>query len=544
MRTWISSATALAIACSMLGSAAGQKFYKDDPIWQDPETQDASSVKRVRSSQWFDFAENTFTDAGDQSTIRAVNVNTIDEVPDSSWFENRIGRESWTAERVAQGADTGSGPAPGTWTVIEAKSEGITPGLTIKDSRGDTYFVKFDPPWNPEMATGAEVICTKFFYAFGYHTPQNYLATLEPANLTIAPGTVITDVDNRERPMKLRDIHEVLEKTAKNADGTYRVVASFAIPGTPIGKFKYHGTRPDDPNDIHPHEHRRELRGMLPIAAWLNHDDSRSINTHDVLLKEGGRALVKHYLLDFGSTLGSGSTHAQTARASHEYIWEARPTFLTLATMGLYIRPWLRAKYPDLPSVGRYESDFFTPENWKPEYPNPAFRNARPDDTFWAARIISRMSDDAIRAVVATAKYSNPEATKYMTDTLIARKRKVVEHWLNATNPVVNPSLSASGALTFENAAVEAGVAKPAERYTLVWSRLDNATGTHTFVGGEQTVTTTAGQAPPELLRGGDYISVTIRGYQADRAGWRQPVFVYFRRAADGWSLVGLERDR
>ena len=56
-------------------------------------------------------------------------------------------------------------------------------------------------------------------------------------------------------------------------------------------------------------------------------------------------------------------------------------------------------------------TDFFTAENWKPEYPNPAFRNARPDDTFWAARIISRISDDAVRAVVATAKvtrYSDP----------------------------------------------------------------------------------------------------------------------------------------
>lgn len=81
-------------------------------------------------------------------------------------------------------------------------------------------------------------------------------------------------------------------------------------------------------------------------------------------------------------------------------------------------------------------------------------------------------------------------------------------------------------------------------QYTLVWSRLDNATGTHTFVGGEQVVTATASQAPPELLTGGDYISVTIRAYAAERTAWQQPVFVYFRRAADGWSLVGLERDR
>lgn len=539
----LTSATALiALASAILAGSAGTKFYRDDPIWQDPETQDASGVKRIRSSQQFDFLENTFGDAGDRADIRAMNVNTVDEVPDSSWFVNRIGREPWTVERVARGADTGTGPASGAWTVTEAKAEGITPGVTIKDSRGDTYFVKFDPPSNPEMATGAEVISTKFFYAFGYHGPQNYLATLNPADLTIAPGTLITDQDFKERPMNSRDIAELLKKAAKNADGTYRVVASLLIPGTPVGKFRYHGTRPDDPNDIHPHEHRRELRGMLPIAAWLNHDDSRSINTHDVLLKEGGRAVVRHYLLDFGSTLGSGSTQAQTARAGNEHIWEARPTFLTMATFGLYVRPWMRVKYPDLPAIGRFESDFFSPENWKPEYPNPAFRNARPDDTFWGARIVSRFSDDAIKAVVETAKYSDPEATRYMTQTLIARRNKVVQRWLNATNPVVNPTLSASGALTFDNAAEQAGVAQPAEHYTLAWSRFDNVLGTHAPLGTDQTVTTTAGQAPADLLTSSEYVAVTIRAFRADHPAWQQPLVVYFRRAGEGWSLVGLER--
>ncbi len=81
--------------------------------------------------------------------------------------------------------------------------------------------------------------------------------------------------------------------------------ASKSLPGKPLGPFRYFGTRLDDPNDIVPHEHRRELRAVRVFAAWLNHMDSRGINTLDTLVDADDRWLVRHHLLDFGSTLGS-----------------------------------------------------------------------------------------------------------------------------------------------------------------------------------------------------------------------------------------------
>lgn len=542
MRHWL--AASLLVAATTAGfAAAGQKFYRDDPIWRDPETQDASGVKPVDISQQYDFIENTFLDAGDRTAKRAVNINTVDEVPDSSWFTNRIGREPWSSERIVRGPDSGTGPASGPWTVIAAKSEGISPGFTIRDAQGDTYFIKFDPKTNPEMASGAEVIATKLFYAFGYHTPENYLANLRRESLTIEPGTQLADGDGKKRQMEDEDLDELLEGAPRQPDGSYRVIASKALPGTPLGHYRYYGTRPDDPNDIFPHEHRRELRGLSVFAAWLNHDDSRSINTLDVLLRDGSRAYVRHYLLDFGSTLGSGSTQAQTTRAGNEFIWEARPTLITMLTLGFYVRPWVKVPYPDIPAVGRIESTYFRPENWKPEYPNPAFRNARPEDRFWAARIISKLSDEAIRAVVGTAKFTDPRATEYLTETILARKAKVLRAWLNITNPVVDVSLSAEGRLTFKNAAQEVGMAKAAERYTVAWSRFDNASSTHTSAGPEQTVTGLSAEAPRDLLNA-DFVSATIRAFHPDQPAWEHPVVVYFRRAPDAtWSLVGLERN-
>jgi hypothetical protein len=535
-----------AIACAWLtlapGDARAPKFLRDDPIQRDPETQDASRVQPSELSDLYDFAENSFFGAGDKTDMRAVNVNTIDEVPDSSWYTNRLGREVWTPERLAKGPDTGSGPS-GTWTIVSGKMEGRSPGFTIRDAAKQLYFVKFDPPANPEMASGAEVISTKFFHALGYHVPENYIAIVRREELSIGDGALIDDDNGRRRPMDARDLDMLLERAAKQADGTYRALASKAIDGKPVGPFRYYGTRPDDPNDIFPHEHRRELRGLRAFCAWLNHDDSRSINSLDTLVLSNGKTIVRHHLLDFGSTLGSGTLQAQSTRAGNEFLWESRPTFVTMLTLGFYVRPWIKVDYPHITSLGRIESSYFNPENWKPEYPNAAFANARGDDLFWAARILAALTDDGVRAVVATAKYSDPGAAEYLTATLIERKRKVLAAWLNRANPVVQPALSASGELTFENASEKASAGRPAERYTIQWSQFDNASNTRKDVGAEQTVTTPRTEAPAALLAARpEYIAAVIRAYHREHPAWSQPLVAFFRRAGDGWSLVGLER--
>jgi hypothetical protein len=535
-------AIAVLFAASLAAAANGPKFYLDDPIARDPEAQDASRVRESELSQLYDFAENSFFGAGEKLAKRAVNVNTIDDVPDSSWFTHRVGREPGPIDRLVKGPDTGTGPV-GQWTIVSGKMEGRAPGFTIRDESGQIYFIKFDPPSNPEMASGAEVISTKFFHAFGYYVPENYIATIARNALVIGKGALI-DKNGRRREMDTRDLDELLRSAAVRADGSFRALASKALAGKPIGPFRYHGTRPDDPNDIHPHEHRRELRGLLAFCAWLNHDDSRAINSLDTIVSVNGRAIVRHNLLDFGSTLGSGTVQAQSPRAGNEFLWESRPTFVTMLTLGFYVRPWIKVPYPDIPSVGRVESTYFRPEDWKPEYPNPAFTNARPEDLFWAARILAAIPDEGVRAVVRTGQYSDPKATEYLSETLVARKSKILKSWLNGTNPIVNPALTPAGQLTFENASQLAGVGNAAERYTVQWSQLDNATGALKDVGAEQTVTELRAQAPEALISPRpDYVAARVRAFHRDFPAWSHSVMLYFRRIGEGWALVGLERN-
>ena len=554
-RRWLLPLVATACAVfSLTTRSASPVYFPDDPLQVDNDRAlDAGKAVRIEGSNGYDFAEQTFLKPGDLRPIHAVNVNTIDEVPDSTWFTNRIGRlTGMSVDAIVRGPNTLDALNIDDWPVVEGKSSGITPGYRVVAPDGRLYQVKFDPPSNPEMASGAEVIGAAFYHAIGYNVVQGYIVEVDPAKIVIAPNATTVDLRGRKVPITRADVDRLLRVAAKLPNGKYRATLSRFADGKPLGYFKYYGTRPDDPNDIHPHEHRRELRGSRVFAAWLNHDDSRGLNSLDML--EGdppGPQWIRHYMFDFGSIMGSGSTTAQVPRAGNEYILEWGPAFKTLATLGLYVRPWILVDYWEgAKSVGRFEGDFFDPVKWRPEYPNPAFDNMTPDDAFWAARLVSKFSDEVIRAVVAKARYSEPGAAEHIAATLITRRDKVLRAWLTGVNPLVNARLD--GELTFENAAVDAGIATPPQSYRLEWSRFDNATGTATpvmvsgVVGGVVGRTETGVTLPrfevPQMLRDAAFLRVSVRTIHPDYPAWSHPVTFTFRRNGTQWETVGLDR--
>jgi len=543
-----SKAIALALFASLglLGDirAAGPRFYPDDPVAVDDDRViDVTTAHKIDLDDYYDFLQNSFGAPGDRRNVRAVNVNTLDEVPDSSWFTNRIGAREMSIDELTRGSDRDVrfGTA---WTILRGKNHGFHPGFRAIDrsDKSETlYQLEVDPPGHPEMATGAEIVGTAFYHAFGYHTIDVYLAEIDPATLQISPEATIKDTNGR-RPFVRKDLDEVLKNAARLPNGRIRVSVERLTRGADMGRFEYHGTRNDDPNDIYPHEHRRELRGSRVFAAWLNHDDSRAVNTMVVRHIENRRAFLRYYMVDFGSLLGSGTRFPNRMQSGHEYTLAKGPSLLTLLSFGLYVRPWLRLPDPETPpSIGRFTAEGFDPRTWVAEYPKAAFDNMRPDDAFWAARIVSRFSDDAIRAIVRKGKYSDPAAAEALAVALMRRRDRIAETWLTEINPIVNATLSAEGELRFENAAVVAGVGGRTERYTLRWSQFDNATDSHTSVGDAVTTTEPRSSAPATVLRGSDYISVSIATDHPRYPQWR-PVQVYFRRTAAGWQTVGLDR--
>jgi hypothetical protein len=544
LRSMASIVAVLAIAAAS-PSGSGLKFYKDDPLGREPESQDASAVAEWEIDLFYDLAENLFGKPGDPGPApRAVNVNTIDEVPDSSWFTNRILARPVPVEEAARGPLVDTGPAPGTWSVVRPKEAGFAPGFTMRDAKGDLWFVSFDAKGFPEAATGAILVANKIFWTLGYWQVENVLISVRLDQLVVADSATVRPQSGKERPMRLGDIEDVLQRSQRSPDGSYRAIAARAVPGRPLGGFKYYGTRPDDPNDIVPHEHRRELRALKVFGAWTNLTDMKAGNTLDALITTNGRGAVRHYLQDIGSTFGTGANAPHDYDEGFESLFEGDKMWKRLFTLGFAIQPWQTAGYEKNAAIGRFEGDVFDPAGWTPRVPTAAFLRARDDDTFWAARRVMAFSDEMIRALAKTGQYSDPQAEALLADVLIQRRDKIGHTYLTAINPVVNVALDQSGTLTFENAAVAAGVAPaPAGGYVMQWARFDNNTGVTTgSLGSSTSAGVGRSQAPVALpSEPGAYIKVEIRAVQPPNPSWGAPVSAYFVRAG-GWKLVGLER--
>jgi hypothetical protein len=524
--------------------AAAPRFYPDDPLWSERDSEDASNVQPYEIDLEYDALENMFDHPGDKATnVRAQNVNTVDEVPDSSWYTNRAGRRPLFPEDIASGPNITNGPAAGRWTVLSAKANGVSPGFVIRDREGVDWFLKFDPPGFRGMATGAEVLSGRLLWALGYHVPELHIASLRPEELIIDSRTTIRTSAGK-RSMRRGDVADALSRAARDADGSYRVLASRRVDGKPLGGFRFYGTRPDDPNDYVPHEHRRELRAYGTFAAWLHHVDAKSINSFDALVTENGATFVRHYLLDFGSTIGSAGIRPREPFEGWEYLVDGSDAVKNLLSFGLRIAPWRTLPMFRAPAVGAFPSEnlAWDPDRWKPRYPNAAFLRARPDDKFWAASKLRALTPDLLRAAVETAQFGDADAERAVLRFLIERRIAILRRYLTAVNPISEPALGADGRLTFANTAVDTDVARLPDAYHARWLQFDNATH-ETNLLGESVARQPVIDTPAALPRvAGTYVKVEISAASHEQPAWADPVHAYFRHEGDRWALVGFER--
>ena len=208
----------LIAACA--GDGLCRKFHDDDPLIREPQPRAVQNPASRKLSDYYDILIHTLATPGEKQgkngRIPAQGINTLGDPMEGAWWERRHYWERMTQSELERGPGGHAAPATDAkWSVVSAKTEGITPGFVILDRNNRRYFVKFDPPSNPEMATGADQIASKIFYALGYHVPENYVVYFDPEILELGSDVTVEDKLGRKRKMTSRDLSEILLRRAQ-----------------------------------------------------------------------------------------------------------------------------------------------------------------------------------------------------------------------------------------------------------------------------------------------------------------------------------------
>jgi hypothetical protein len=387
-------------------------------------------------------------------TGEARNANSLDEVADSSWFENR--GVSSPAQK-ATGACTPddllpSEVADGTWLIDHGKDNGSSVGFRVQVPGKGIYLLKADDPEAPELGSAASVIGAAIYHAAGFLTSCEQIVYVRRAQFTLAPALVVLGNDGASHPFDDAALGAALASLPRRGD-LRRMQASKWLPGVTIGPFRYETTRDDDPNDIIRHEDRRELRGSKLLAAWLDHWDAREQNSMDVWIakdpahKRSSPGYVRHYLIDTSDVFGQPMAPVTLAkRLGHSYQIDLRDIAMDFVTFGLMTRPWDRAAVVHgHERFGFFTANDFEPADWKPAYPNPAFLRMTERDAAWAARLIARLSRDDIHALVAAGQFSDLKETDYLAQVLVLRQQRILARYLTRLSPIADARFEADG---------------------------------------------------------------------------------------------------
>lgn len=426
----------------------------------------------------------------------ALNTNNFDEAPDSTWFTNRLGRFDMAPSTVAKGANIGIAPSENeSYKIVWVGRSDVTPELIVEDDGGIHYLLIFDTPEHAESATSATIIANRLLYALGYNVPESYIVNIDRSKLVLSPDAVTMTKYDEERAATSEDLDKLWDKILQDRrTGLVRTAMLKDQEGVPIGPFSFDGKRGNDKNDRIRHQYRRELRGLHTFCAFLNCTAMVEEQTTDFFTKTSGdKGYITHYI------------------------------FRTDSTLGTYKESVEQSKY--------------NPAKWNPFFPNAAFGMRTKRDSFWAAAILSTLSNNAIEATVNEAKYTNKKTRDETVRMLIDRRDKTVAYWLGKLSPLGNFELKdADGLLLkFDDLA-----GKNFYRY-----RLRTEKGRTTLKDWTETSDTNAriedglaGRILPKRL----YV-LELQAKKANDEWWLPPVDVFLKRTGqDEITLMGIVR--
>ena len=517
-----------------------QQFFPDDPLEKEPPPFSVEDANLRQLSVVLEVMGSVFKNSARvveaRGVVSAQGVNTLGEVLDGPWYMNRHARRRLTEAELMRGSGDQDPPSrTQPWRVLAANRFGPRQGLLIADSRNALYLLRFDPVNSLELSTGAAMVGSRIFHALGYWVPEHYLMYVQRPELVASPNGQQINSAGKAQKLGEDDIDLLLRKTARDPAKGYRAIALKVPSGAKlIGPYQFFGRRSDDPNDIVPHEHRRDLRGLYVISAWVGNNWLASYQTSDALVSEGETRYIRHYFVDFLNFLGAGARQEKQAREGNDPFVDFHSAARNLAGLGLHAPAWQRAKFPGIESVGAFESRVFDPAKWMPNFPSAPLSNRTPADDYWAARQVLAFTDEDIRAIVRSGQYSNPAAAEWIAKSLMERRDKIARYFLEGVLPLDRWRIE-DRELKFDDLAALRGL-RPAGNYSVEWAEFRNHAREHTPIPDAKSF-----QIPEQLLKAkpGLYFSAKVT---ADNGDPQRLIYVYMRVANDGPTVVGIDR--
>ncbi|MBW2528717.1 MAG: hypothetical protein JRI23_31370 [Deltaproteobacteria bacterium] len=319
----------------------------------------------------------------------ARDVNSLDEVPRSSWYRGVAD----TGQPLAGYRRDGPPVAPFRWPSIRTETA-LPDAMVIIDARGLRYELEGDLQDRPEMRTAAAAIASRLLWSLGYWTPEVWVTR-----------------------------------------GPYgeRVAATRWTDGVDLGPTPMAWTRADDPNDLVPHVDRRSLRGLGMVAAWLDLERLTRDMIRDEYVGLGGRGHVRHQLVGWSGALGvDGLVAVQEEAADPDR--QSSNFFFRLVTLGLSPKPPPPAAQARWPSLGQLD-ELVAPDDYKPSPPFGPRDRLTEADAFWLAKRLADVSDGAIDGAIAAGHLSSSEARERLGVILRKRRKQVVDYGFSMTTP-------------------------------------------------------------------------------------------------------------
>jgi hypothetical protein len=380
----------------------------DAPI---PEPRPFEPVPEWRLSEAY--LRRPLVNALDPSRVSfARDVNSIDEVPRSSWFSPSI------AELASDAIVPPTPPFHPLTTRDAAAHEGA---IRVVDARGRFFEMWRDPKDRPEMSTGAAVIASRLVRALGYRAPGVWALDLAYRDFTLST------------PDDFARLRALFREGPPPADGRYRVAVMRWPIGSDLGPTHAFDRRVGDRNDRVQHFDRRTLRALGVVFEWLGITRVGAGVLRDAYVGAPSAGHVVHYLVDLGGALGADAVVRPTPPRDDDADLAGRNIWVTIATLGLYA-PKVAPTQRRWPAIGEYPAEV-SKGRFQTSPPFEPIDRMLPSDAYWIAKRIAALGPEVIAAAVDAARIGDPSAEKRLTELIQARRLAVVARAFSAVTP-------------------------------------------------------------------------------------------------------------